>query len=394
MTISVVGIGADGWDGLTRRAQLTIGEAEVLFGSARQLALVETSAEKVEWPSPLVPQLLTLFDKYADRKRCVLASGDPMFHGIGVTLSRIVGAGNLDVIPAPSSASLACARLGWALADTPVVSLVSSPVETLLPELADGRRILILSRDEYTAAWVAGLLTSNGFGSSQLIVLAQLGGPEETMTIGTAARWTTELADPLNVIAVECSGDGGNSKVPGLPDQAFGTHGQFTKQEIRALTLSALAPRPGELLWDVGSGSGSIAIEWLRAERSCSAIAFEQHPGRSNLIPHNAQRLGVPRLTLQGKAPEAFQDAPNPDAIFLGGGLTQEGLFEACWERLTPGGRFVANAVTAESEALMTSWVAEHGGDLRRFQIYRGEPLGGFTAFRPMLPVTQWVATK
>ncbi len=392
--ISVVGIGADGWDGLSGRAQRAITDAEVLFGSARQLALVPSTAEKVEWPSPLLPQLTSLLNQHAERKRCVLASGDPMFYGIGVTLSRIIGAGNLDIIPAPSSASLACARLGWSLAETRVVSLVTSPVESLLPELADGRRLLILSRNEFTPAWVAGLLATHGFGASQVIVLAQLGGPEESMTIGTADRWTTEMADALNVIAVECAGTGGNSRVPGLPDEVFGTHGQFTKQEVRALTLSALAPRPGQLLWDVGGGSGSIAIEWLRAESSCSAIAFEMHPGRAALIPHNAERLGVPRLTLRGKAPEAFDDSPTPDAIFLGGGLTQDSLFESCWDRLSDGGRLVANAVTAESEALMLSWAAEHGGQLRRFQIYRGEPLGKFTAFRPQLPVTQWVVDK
>ncbi|CAM3694110.1 precorrin-6y C5,15-methyltransferase (decarboxylating) subunit CbiE [Smaragdicoccus niigatensis] len=392
--ISVVGVGADGWDGLSGRAKRAIGEAEVLYGSARQLGLVESTAERVEWPTPLLPQLPTLLDRYEDKRRCVLASGDPMFHGIGVILSRIVGIGNLDVIPSPSSASLACARLGWSLAATRVISLVTDPVETLLPELADRRRLLVLSRNQYTPAWVAGLLNDNGFGASQMFVLGQLGGPEETMTIGTAARWTTEEADPLNVIAIECSGTGGQSRVPGLPDHLFGTHGQFTKQEIRALTVSALAPRPTQLLWDVGGGSGSIAIEWLRAERTCSAVAFEQDAGRALLIPHNAQRLGVPRIVVRGKAPNSFLDAPDPDAIFLGGGLTQPGMFEAAWERLKPGGRFVANAVTAETEAQIMSWSSKYGGQLRRFQIYRGEPLGGFTAFRPMLPVTQWIVTK
>nr|WP_245663276.1 precorrin-6y C5,15-methyltransferase (decarboxylating) subunit CbiE [Nocardia inohanensis] len=398
--IVVVGIGADGWDGLGGGARREIAAAQVLFGSARQLELVPVqacAAERVAWPSPLVPALPGLLERFAGRRMCVLASGDPMFYGIGVTLARLVGAEALRVLPQPSSASLACARLGWGLAGTPVVSAVGRPLETVLPELADGRRILLLSSDERTPGRLAELLARNGFGESLLTVLEQLGGPGERIYDGIAAKWSHPAGDALNIVGIEAVSDADAphlSRVPGLPDTVYGGDGQLTKSEVRTLTVAALAPTPGELLWDVGGGSGTIAIEWCRTDSSCRAMTFEQRESRREQITANATRLGVPGIGVRGEAPAAFADLPAPDAVFIGGGLTQDGMFDACWERLRPGGRLVANAVTAESEALLTILSVKHGGTLRRFQIYRAEPLGDFTSWRPQLPVTQWSVVK
>ncbi|MGW4351927.1 precorrin-6y C5,15-methyltransferase (decarboxylating) subunit CbiE [Nocardia sp. NPDC004582] len=398
--IAVIGIGADGWDGLGGPARREIAACEVLLGSTRQLALIpegETGAERVAWPSPLVPALPGLLREYADRKVGVLASGDPMFFGIGVTLTKLVGAQALRVLPQPSSVSLACARLGWALDSTPVVSAVGRRVETVLPELSGGRRILVLSADEHTPAEVAELLARNGFGDSALTVLEQLGGPAERSRTGTAAGWDHLAGDGLNIVAIDCVADPSAprlTRVPGLPDEAYDGDGQLTKSEVRALTLSALAPAPGELLWDVGGGSGTIAIEWCRTHSSCRAVTFERIESRRKQIAANAATLGVPGIDVHGPAPEAFAGLPAPDAIFIGGGLTQDGMFDDCWSRLRPGGRLVASAVTAESDSLLLRLAGEYGGDLRRFQIYRAEPLGGFTAWRPQLPVTHWSVVK
>ncbi|MDH6678751.1 precorrin-6Y C5,15-methyltransferase (decarboxylating) [Rhodococcus sp. LBL1] len=397
--IFVVGIGADGWDGLSPRAQVAIREAEVLMGSTRQLSLVpESPALRVPWPSPMVPALPALFDEHRERRVCVLASGDPMFHGVGVTLGRVLGPERLRVIAHPSSVSLACARLGWALHETPTVSLVGRPVSTLAASLVDGQRLLVLSTDEHTPAAVAELLRDRGFGATAMVVLEQLGGPAENVARGEAETWDRDPGDPLNVIALELRATPSTlrlTRTPGLPDGAFQGDGQMTKHEVRALTLSALAPAPGELLWDVGGGSGTIGIEWMRTDPRCRAVAFEREDRRVAQITDNAARLGVPALRVLGSAPAAFTDeVPVPDAIFVGGGVTQNGMLDACWERLREGGRMVVNAVTAESEALVLQWHSRLGGELRKFQVYRGEPLGGFTAWRPQLPVAQWSVVK
>ncbi|MCX5045817.1 precorrin-6y C5,15-methyltransferase (decarboxylating) subunit CbiE [Aldersonia sp. NBC_00410] len=396
--ILVAGIGADGWPGLPVATQEAITACEVLFGSQRQLDLVPpTDALRVSWPSPLLPELPGLFAAHDDRRIGVLASGDPMFHGIGVTLARLFGPERLHVLSQPSSASLACARLGWPLASTPVLSMVARPVETVLPTIVDGARVLVLSNDAGSPAALAGLLADNGFGGSTMRVLAQLGGRAERIHTGTAAQWPDEPVDPLNVVAIDVRADPGTprlTRLPGLPDTTYGGDGQLTKAEIRALSLCALAPAPGELLWDVGGGSGSIAIEWSRTHPDCRAIAFEHRDDRAETIVANARILGVPTIQVRGRAPDAFADAPDPDAVFVGGGVTVEGLLDACWQRLRPGGRLVANAVTVESEAVVVAWAQRHNGSLRRLQVQRAEPLGGFTAWRPHLPVVQAYADK
>ncbi|WP_241256338.1 precorrin-6y C5,15-methyltransferase (decarboxylating) subunit CbiE [Rhodococcus sp. KRD162] len=400
--IVVVGIGADGWDGLSRASRTAVEQADVVFGSVRQIDSVRAHCTETRtWPSPLLPNLRPMIDAYEGRTVCVLASGDPMFHGIGVSLAREFGAERLRVHPAPSSVSLACARLGWALQHVTTVSLVNSPVEMLLPELTDGRRILVLSRDGSTPDEIAAVLCANGFGASEVTVLEQLGGSAERVTGAIARDSMFDGIDALNVVALECVRDPGSirhTRIPGLADSAFGGDGQMTKQEVRALTLSALAPAPGELLWDIGGGSGTIAIEWMRTDTSCRAVTFESSPARRDQIENNALRLGVPRLRVLGAAPGSFTDAAaedaGPDAVFVGGGLTSPDMLGHCWRALRDGGRLVANSVTAQSDSLLLSAAERYGGRLRKFQIYRGEPLGAFTTWRPQLPVTQWCARK
>ncbi|OZD10262.1 cobalamin biosynthesis bifunctional protein CbiET [Rhodococcus sp. 06-235-1A] len=398
--IVVVGVGADGWDGLSNASRTAVEQADVVFGSARQIASVrEHCTEARTWPTPLLPNLRSMFDACVGADVCVLASGDPMFHGIGVTLAREFGAERLRVHPAPSSVSLACARLGWALHHTTTVSLVNNPIETLLPDLADGRRVIVLSRGSSTPGEVARMLSDNGFGDSTMTVLEQLGGPDERVTVGLARESDFGDTDALNVIALECVRDAHAprlTRVPGLADSAYTGDGQMTKQEVRALTLGALAPAPGELLWDIGGGSGTIAIEWMRTDGSCRAVTFESSQARREQIETNALRLGVPGLIVRGGAPESFAAVADaaPDAVFIGGGLTGTDMLEACWKAVRTGGRVVANSVTAESDSLLVAAAAKYGGDLRRFQIYRSESLGAFTTWRPQLPVTQWSAVK
>ncbi|WP_430783669.1 precorrin-6y C5,15-methyltransferase (decarboxylating) subunit CbiE [Actinoplanes sp. G11-F43] len=391
--VTVIGVGAGGWPDLTGAAHGALLGADVVLGGPRQLDLLpaEVTARRVAWPSPLVPALPGLIEAERGRRLCVLASGDPMFHGIGATLTRVIGADRLRVLPHPSSVSLAAARLGWDLAAADVVSLVTAPVETLHRVINPGRRILALSAGAHTPEAVAALLTARGYGAATLTVLEQLGGPAERLSTGAAGGWALPPGDPLNVVAIEC-GDGPELPVvPGLDDGVYEGDGQLTKREVRAVTLAALAAAPGRLLWDVGAGSGSIGIEWMRAHPSCRAIAVESSAERAATVTANAARLGVPGLrVVHGRAPAALDGLPRPDTVFIGGGLTRDGVLDACLAALRPDGRLVANAVTVESEAVLAAGHARHGGELTRITVQRGSPVGGFTGWRPFMPVTIW----
>lgn len=397
----VVGIGADGWPGLSPTARQALGEAEVLIGGPRQLDLLpvrECPGERVGWPSPLRPAVPRLLAEHAGRRIAVLASGDPMFYGIGRALSEELGPARLRVLPHPSSVSYACARLGWPAEDTEVVTLVGRPAARLAAALHHGRRLLVLSAGADTPRVVAELLRERGFGPSPMTVLEQLGSEREDAHTGTAADWAHPAGDPLNVIAVECRRADGALRLaaaPGLPDAAYEHDGQLTKHHVRAVTLSALAPAPGELLWDVGGGSGSIAIEWMRTHPSCRAFTVERDAVRADRIGRNADRLGVPGLrVVRGAAPGALAGLPSPDAVFIGGGLTAPGLLEACWDALPVGGRLVANTVTLESEALLAGWYRRHGGELAKLAVSHAVAVGGFTGWRQAMPITQWSVTK
>ncbi|XVV11205.1 precorrin-6y C5,15-methyltransferase (decarboxylating) subunit CbiE [Actinoplanes sp. CA-131856] len=396
--VTVVGIGAGGWDDLSRTSRSALTEAKVILGSSRQLDLLpsEVAATRVAWPSPLVPALPGLFEEHAGPGVCVLASGDPMFHGIGATLVRLLGASRVRVLPHPSSVSLAAARMGWPLAAVEVVSLVTDPVDVVRRALNPGRKILVLSRDASTPSAVAELLSSAGFSEATLTVLSQLGGPAETIVALPFSNISDiSVIDALNVVAIDCGDGPATSLAPGLPDASYVSDGQLTKREIRAVTMSVLAPAPGGLLWDVGAGSGSIGIEWMRSHPSCRAIAIESHDARVSTITTNAASLGVPGLrVVHGSAPAALEGLPAPDTIFIGGGLTRDGVLGACLAALKPGGRLVANAVTVESEAFLAAAYAEHGGEMTRVAINRASPVGGFTGWRAMMPVTIWSVTR
>ncbi|MGK2868894.1 MAG: precorrin-6y C5,15-methyltransferase (decarboxylating) subunit CbiE, partial [Mycobacterium sp.] len=338
------------------------------------------------WPSPMLPALHSIRDDTGGDIH-VVASGDPMLHGIGATLIRVCGADRVRVLPHVSSVTLACARLGWNVQDTEVISLVTAPVPTAVRR---GGQAVVLSRDGTSPAALARLLADTGRGDSEFIVLEELGGPGERVHRSTAADWRGEVAD-LNVVAVRYLPE--ERRQHALPDDAFAHDGQITKQTIRAVTLAALGPRPGERLWDVGSGSGSIAVEWCRSGSGCTAVAFERDEQRRGRIAANANAFGV-NVEVRGAAPADFDGVGEPTVIFIGGGITVPGLLDACWERLPSGGRLVANVVTAESEAAATDGYTTRGGQLRRFQHYHGEPIGGFTGFRAAYPVTQWLVTK
>lgn len=399
--VAVVGIGADGWDGLPEASRAVLRGAQTVIGGPRQLDLLpaECAGQRVPWPSPLRPAVPALLAAHAGRAIAVLASGDPFFHGIGRALAEVLGPDALRVLPHPSSVSYACARLGWPVEDTAVVTLVGRPAETLAAALHDRRRLIVLSAGAATPGEVAALLRDRGFGPSRLRVLEQLGGARERVSAdGTADGWAPAPGDPLNVLAVECRRAPDAPRlgaVPGLPDESYDHDGQLTKRHVRAVTLAALAPAPGELLWDIGGGSGSIGIEWMRTHPSCRAVGVERDPVRAARISANAARLGVPALrVVTGAAPAALAELPVPDAVFVGGGLTAPGLLDACWDALPAGGRLVANTVTLESEALLASHYRRRGGDLVRLSVARAAPVGAFTGWRQAMPVTQWSVVK
>ncbi len=394
-TVTVAGIGADGWPGLSPVTQEAISAAAVIIGGPRQLALLPPSVpgERVPLPAPLLPDLPGLIDSFANAKLVVLASGDPMFYGIGATLVRLLGPERLRVLPHPSSVSLAAARLGWPADDVDVVSLVGRPAELLHPLLQPGRRVLALTATETAAAEVRALLNARGFGSSPVTLLADLGGPDEVVAPADDMPHSR-----LAVIAIECRLDPTAAplpRVPGLPDDAFEHDGQLTKRELRALALALLAPVPGQLLWDIGAGSGSIGIEWMRVHPASRAIAVEPRADRRERIARNAAALGVPGLSVvAGTAPEALKGLPAPDAVFIGGGVSADGVVAAGLDALGPGGRLAANAVTIEGQAVLAEWHKRAGGTLTRIGVERAGPVGSFTAWRPALPVVLWSVVK
>lgn len=398
--LTIIGIGEDGYSGLGQNARDALAAAVTIFGGKRHLDLLPEglTGERIAWPSPFsdaYPMLL------ASRGRpvAVLASGDPMHFGMGATLTRYVAADEMRIIPAPSSFSLAAAAMGWPIQETQLLSVHGRPTETLFKAFAPTAKLLILSNDGGTPVQVAQMLSDAGFGSARLTVLEHLAGAAERRIDGTANAWNHPRCADLNVLAVDC----GKAMPParlypmlaGLPDEAFEHDGQLTKRDVRAVTLAHLAPLPGELLWDVGAGCGSIGIEWMRAHSSCRTLAIEANDRRQYLILRNSRALGVPDLQIvRGEAPAALQGLAEPDAVFIGGGMTDEGVMEACWEGLKPGGRLVANAVTIQSEMAIVGWRSAHGGELTKLAVSYAQPLGGFDTWRSSLPVTVYAVRK
>jgi precorrin-6Y C5,15-methyltransferase (decarboxylating) len=396
--LSIIGIGEDGLDGLTPAAKTLLDTAKILIGGERHLAMVpDDGRERRAWPSPirtLIPEIEAL----RGQRVCVLATGDPMHFGVGTTLLRGIPASEVTIVPGRSALTMATARLGWTRHETDCLTLHGRPLELLHAYLYPGAKLLVLTDDGAAPKAIADLLTKRGYGPSQLTVLERMDGASENHIGGIAATWATDQTDDFNTVAIDCAAEPNAAhltRTPGLPDDAFEHDGQLTKQEVRAITLSALSPAPGTILWDVGAGCGSIAIEWIRQHPRNSAVAIEHNADRLQLIATNASALGAPRMQIiSGKAPDALAGLEPPDAVFIGGGITTGGLIERCWNELKPGGRLVANVVTTEGERILSNWRENYGGDLRRISIERAEPVGHLTGWRPAMTVTQYIGRK
>lgn len=403
--LTIVGIGESGLDGLSNEAQEAIAQAQWMMGGDRHLALaasaIQASATVQPWSSPIAASIDQLLS-HRGQPVCVLASGDPLCYGIATTLLRKIPRSEMTIIPTLSAFTLAVARLGWAFETVEKLSLCGRDPLHLRPALYPNAKILILCADRTTPHTVARVLQDWGYEEVQMTLLDRLGGPEEQQRRYRVADWHDQIiCSDLCMIALQCPMSVDlisalrYSRLPGLPDQAYRHDGQLTKQEIRIQTLAALAPYPGALLWDVGAGCGSIGIEWMRTHPRCQAIAIESHPDRIAYIRQNAQTLGVPALQIaEGSAPEILQNLMDPDVIFIGGGLTRSGVFEACWEALPVGGRMVANGVTIETEQKLFDLHQRYGGALTRFQVQRTDAIGRFRGWSSLSPITQWRTQK
>ncbi|QXU52933.1 precorrin-6y C5,15-methyltransferase (decarboxylating) subunit CbiE [Rhodococcus sp. LW-XY12] len=394
--ITVVGIGADGWSGVPSTVRERILAAEVLLGGRRHLDLVPAgTAVREEWPSPLLSGLDDLLDRHAGKDVVALASGDPLVSGIGTTLIRRLGGDAVEVIPAISSVALARARMGWSAEECETITVVGREIDALRRVLTRGRKLVVLV-DGARVADVATLLEAAGFGNSRVAVLSHLGAADESRIDAKAAHLTDTGVRSLSLMCVEVDGPAGLSVLPGLDDSLFEHDGQLSKRTVRLAAVCALAPRPGELLWDVGAGAGSVGIEWARTDPRCRTLAIEKDERRAGAIERNAAALGVPSIVriVRGAAPAALVGLPVPDAIFVGGGGSREGVLDTCWDALPPGGRLVAHAVTLETEAVLVQWWKMHGGELTRLSVEHADPIGTFTGWRAQRPVVQWSAVK
>ncbi|MEM7253073.1 MAG: precorrin-6y C5,15-methyltransferase (decarboxylating) subunit CbiE [Pseudomonadota bacterium] len=396
--LAIVGIGEDGLRGLSGAARGVVENAEVVVGGQRHLAMCESStAKKISWPSPFSALVSTLLAHRGDRV-CVLATGDPFCYGVGSTLVREIAIDEMWVYPSPSAFALARARLGWSAQDISELSVHGRAFANIELAIQPEHRFLVLSHDETTPRAIAAKLVERGFGPSTVTVLEHLGGDAERIRAQAAGAFSLDDIAPFNTVAVHCHAapDASiRSTVPGLADDAFRSDGQLTKRMVRAVTVSALQPLPGQLLWDVGAGCGSVAIEWLRAAPGTHAIAIESRADRAELIRVNAASLGVPGLSIHcATAPEVLRSLPPPDAVFIGGGVTVDGVLDECMQALRPGGRLVVNAVSLEGGAALVDAHRQWAGELATIATAHARPTGGFMGFVPARPVTQWVYSK
>lgn len=397
--LTVVGIGADGLDGLTPSAGRLIADAEVLVGGTRHLEMAgNPAAERICWSDGVGHGIEQIAARQGKRV-VVLATGEPLWHGIGVTLARRFGPDEMAVLPHVGALSLACARMLWPMQETVLASVHAPKLETLALHLVPGRRLVLLARDGKTPAEIAALLAERGYGESRLSVFENLGSPDERRLDALACDWQADEVAPLNTVAVElvASADAWvASRAPGLAEELYVHDGKITKREVRAATLARLGPLAGRLLWDVGAGSGAVGIEWMRAADHARAVAIESDPEQRSRIALNASALGTPALeVVAGEAPEALADLDGaPDAVFVGGGVAAPGVLEACCAALKPGGTLVANAVTLEAQHRLMDFHARDGGELIRMSVARSGAVGRLTALRPLMDVLQWAWTK
>lgn len=396
-SLTLIGMGEDGFDGLSAAARTLIGEADIVVGSGRLLALLPPlGAALHNWPTPFDP-MIERIRSWSDRNVVLLATGDPMNYGVGALLAPRMK-DELTIIPSSSAFSLAAARLGWSLPDVETISLHGRDAALLEPLVAPGSRIIALTEGAETVRAVAEMLCRRKFGRSVLSVLEHMGGPHEKRAEFHANDLPDITFSKLTTLTIECRAEQDAMllpRVPGLPDDAFDHDGQITKRDIRAMTISALQPMPEALLWDIGAGCGSIAIEWMRSARRAMAIAFEPDPSRRQRIAKNAVRLGTPGVEIvAGHAPKALIGKPAPDAVFHGGAISDPDIFQAAWQILRPGGRYVANAVTLEGEAALAERQGRHGGEILRVDLSIAEAIGTKRVMRPKMAVTQWRVVK
>lgn len=396
--LTIIGMGEDGWEGLSARARNAVSTADVIVGSRRLLGfLPSTTAEIHEWPQPF-SAVVERIKPLRGRRTVILATGDPLNYGVARKLMEFIPFAEMDVMPGLSAFSLAAARVGWSLPDCDTLTLHGRDAAHLEPFVQPDVRLLVLTADRSTIAEVARRLVARGFGGSTITVLENMGGPREGLTSFTADSLPDREFSDLNTLAIHCIASPGArivSRLAGLPDDAFVHDGQLTKREVRAATLAALSPTPDRLLWDVGAGCGSVSIEWMRAARGCQSIAFEHDTERLAMIATNADALGTPRLTVvPGDAPATYAGQPTPDAVFIGGGLWLPGVFETAWAALKPGGTMVANVVTIEGELHLYDLHGKHGGDIVRMEVSSLTHVGRLRALRPRMAVTQWRTQK
>ena len=393
--LNIVGIGEDGMDGLTPVTRATVEQADVVIGGERHHGLTPNlKAERIAWPSPF-DALIDTIRTHRGKKVVVLATGDPLWYSVGPKIAKSFEAEEVVFHPQLSAFQWLAVRMGWSLADLETLTIHGRPVQQMIPFIRPNARLLLLTTGAQTPSEVAEILTARGYGASRITVFGALGGDREARFDGIASEWKHVVPD-FNSMAVECIAGEGAQVLPlmGLPDDAFASDGTMTKQEVRAITLAKLMPMRGAVLWDVGCGSGSVAIEWMRGARDAVAFGVEPRADRIALATQNSLALGAPRLTvIEGRAPESLVGLPKPDAVFVGGGLTQE-TFQIAWDALSSHGRFVANAVTLETEAVLRDLHLKFGGQLIRLAVERAEPVGRLTGWRPAMTVTQWSIVK
>lgn len=394
--LHIIGIGEDGIAGLSPAAQTLVATAQVIVGGDRHHALtVNPTAERLAWPSPF-DAMISAIQGLKGRRAVILVTGDPLWYSVGARIARALPPGDIVFHPQLSAFQWTAARLGWSMADVETLTVHGRPVHQMIPFIQPDQRLIILTTGADTPGEIAGFLRDRGYGASQMVVHAALGGPNEQRFDGTATDWT-HTVPAFNTLAVHCIAGPDAvvlGRTPGLPDDCFVSDGTMTKQEVRAITLARLMPMRDALLWDVGCGCGSVGIEWMRAAPNARAIGIEPRADRRAMAAQNALTLGTPGLKLiEGEAPNTLESLPKPDAIFIGGGLSAD-TFALCWAALEPHGRLVANAVTVQSEQVLGDLHARHGGTLTRIQIQRAEPVGRLTGWRPAMPVTQWSLQK
>ncbi|MEO1745190.1 MAG: precorrin-6y C5,15-methyltransferase (decarboxylating) subunit CbiE [Pseudomonadota bacterium] len=393
--LQIIGIGEDGLDGLSPKARMLVEQADVIIGGDRHHSLAgNMRAERIAWPSPF-DAMIDVMRAQKGKRVVVLVTGDPLWYSVGARILKSINADEIEFHPQLSAFQWAAARMGWSLADVETLTVHGRAAEQIVPWFYPGARLLVLTKDRTSVAETAKLLSDRGYGGSRLTVLAALGGSNEQRIEMIADDAHDDVPD-FQTLAIECVASANAKILPrtGLSDEAFVHDGKMTKRTARALALAKLVPIRGQLLWDIGCGCGSIAVEWMRGAPEAIAIGYEPKADRRTMAAQNAKHLGTPKLQLvDGLAPACLEGQPAPDAIFIGGGL-EDATVDKAMAVLKPFGRLVAHAVTLESEAVLLAAFEKHGGELQRISVETAAPVGPFHGWKPSMPVTQWYWEK